>query len=125
MPSRRSVSLIRLFIVDFAHELIHITGPFFLAERIKYPPVFQAIGTEDEAFEVSQITLFDEKLKKAGVESAAVVVEGAHHSFDMAAELGDEIHLSVIVPAVSFVEKLVRSSAESVPGLDSGTEARV
>jgi acetyl esterase/lipase len=82
-------------------------GPYHVAEKVRYPPVFQAMGTEDEAFDISQALSFDEQLKRSGVESKLMVLEGLGHSFDIKAEVGSEIHLSVIVPAVNFAEASV------------------
>lgn len=83
-------------------------GPYFLAEDIAYPPVFQAIGTEDEAFDASQVTTFDDQLKKFRVDRMTMIFEGKHHSFDMKSLIGDEVHLSVMSPAADFVERYAR-----------------
>lgn len=85
-------------------------GPYYLVDDIRYPPVFQAMGTEDEVFDISQVLSFNKKLKERGVESKVCVVEGKGHSFDMKGEIGDEIYLSVIVPAVNFAELCLASS---------------
>ena len=73
-------------------------------EKIRYPPVFRAMGTEDKAFDISQVAYFDQQLKRYGVESKLIVVEGMGHSFDMKAEVSGEIHASVIVSTINFAE---------------------
>lgn len=75
---------------------------------MKYPPVFQAIGSEDEAFDVLQIVSFDEQLSQTGIESRMVIVDGMGHSSDMKANIGGEIHKFVIVPAVTFAEECLK-----------------
>jgi hypothetical protein len=42
--------------------------------------------------------------------SKVCVVEGKGHSFDMKMEVGDEIYVSVTLPAVDFAEMCVASS---------------
>lgn len=77
-------------------------GPCYLTDDIQYPPVFQAMGTEDEVFDISQVHSFDLKLKEKGVKSKVVVVTGKGHSFDMKVDVGDEIYGFVILPAMEF-----------------------
>jgi acetyl esterase/lipase len=79
-------------------------------DEVRFPPVFQAIGTEDEVFDISQVLSFDKKLEKRGTSSKVCVVEGKGHSFDMKTEVGDEIYISVILPAVDFAGCCVASS---------------
>ncbi len=80
-------------------------GPYHLAKWMKFPPVFQAIGTEDEAFDSSQVVSFHQLLRSTGVESKMVILDDMGHSFDMKAVLRDNIHNSVIIPAVDFAEQ--------------------
>ena len=79
-------------------------GPYHLVKKIRYPPVFRAIGTEDEAFDISKVAYFDQQLKRYGVESKLIVVEGMGHSFNIKAEVSGETHASVIVPTINFAE---------------------
>jgi len=65
------------------------------------------VGTEDEAFDISQVISFDQQLQKHGVASKLNIAEGLGHSFDMKAEVGGEVHVSVIKPAVDFAEESV------------------
>lgn len=44
-------------------------GPYHLVEKIQYPPVYQAMGAEDEAFDISQVISFDQQLKRYGVQA--------------------------------------------------------
>jgi hypothetical protein len=37
-------------------------------DEVRFPPVFQAMGAEDEVFDISQVLSFDKKLKKGGDE---------------------------------------------------------
>lgn len=74
---------------------------------MKFPPVFQAIGTEDEAFDSSQVVSFHELLRINGVECTMVILDDMGHSFDMKAVIPVNIHNSVILPAVDFAERFV------------------
>lgn len=85
-------------------------GPYHLVNKIRYPPIFQGIGTENEVFHISQALSFDMKLKGMGLESKVCAIEGEGHSFDMKIEIGDEIYVSVILPAVDFAEHCVARS---------------
>jgi hypothetical protein len=54
-------------------------GPYYLLGETRYPPVFQAMGAEDEVFDVSQVLSFAKRLKSTGVDSKLCVVEGKGH----------------------------------------------
>ena len=69
--------------------------------------MFQAIGTEDEAFDTSQVISFDKQLRSTGAQSKMIIVDGLGHSFDMNAELGGEVYKAVIVQAVDFAHECV------------------
>ncbi len=72
-------------------------------DKTRFSPVFHAIGKEDEVFDVEPAVSFDQQLKRIGIESR-LILEGKGPSFDMIAEAGDEVNLSVIMPAVDFAE---------------------
>jgi dipeptidyl aminopeptidase/acylaminoacyl peptidase len=88
-------------------------GPYPLVNKIRYPPIFQGMGTEDEVFHISQVLSFDIKLREMGLESKVCAIEGEGHSFYMKIEVGDEIYVSVILPAVDFAEHCVTRSRDN------------
>lgn len=80
-------------------------SPLHLLEsgKVRYPPVYMVIGTEDEVFDTSHVTEFDAALKKRGIESRAAVVPGARHAFNAWANVGDEVEVKIIKPAVEWI----------------------
>ncbi|KAH8812928.1 Alpha/Beta hydrolase protein [Xylogone sp. PMI_703] len=84
-------------------EISPIYFPDHLFADSIWPPTYQYIGSMDEAFEESHVITFDEKLKKNGIPSKAVVVDGKSHAFDMESQIGDEIHKTVISPAADWI----------------------
>ncbi len=69
-------------------------GPYHLVNKIRYPSI-------------SQVLSFDTKLKGMGLEGKVCAIEGQGHSFDMRIEIGDEIYVLKILPAVDFAENCV------------------
>ena len=53
------------------------------------------------------------KLKGMGLEGKICAIEGEGHSFDMKIEIGDEIYVSVVLPAVDFAEHYVARSRDN------------
>ncbi|KAH8811042.1 Alpha/Beta hydrolase protein [Xylogone sp. PMI_703] len=90
---------------------IHFPDSLFVSPDLKtlpkWPPTYQYIGSLDEAFDESHVLLFDKKLKKHGIPSKAVIVEGKGHAFDMEAEIGDQMHHDIIRPAAEWVIRWV------------------
>ncbi len=54
---------------------------------------FQGMETEGEVFHISQVLLFDVKLKAMGLERKVCDIEGEGHSFDMRIGIGDEVYV--------------------------------
>lgn len=83
--------------------LTWLEGPLKQCEKIRYPPVYQVMGTEDDIFEITHVNEFHEALAKTGVKCEKVLVQGAGHALDMWAEIGGDLHKGIISPAVEWV----------------------
>ncbi|KEQ68320.1 alpha/beta-hydrolase [Aureobasidium namibiae CBS 147.97] len=83
---------------------IHLLpAPLFLCQSIRYPPVYQIMGSEDSVFECSHVTEFAAALDEQGVPHAEHIVQGADHAFEMSTKPGDTYHLTVFKPAVEWI----------------------
>ncbi len=78
-------------------------GPLQLCRHVKYPPVYQAMGTNDEIFDISQVNHFHHALESQGIPCKKVILPGLLHAFDVREDVGSEIHLNVLRPAVRWV----------------------
>lgn len=78
-------------------------GPLALCRKSKWPPTYQILGTADEIFAVDQVEDFDVELRNQGVPCKTVVLDGMNHAFDIAAEIGSDVHNNVINPAVDWI----------------------
>jgi acetyl esterase/lipase len=85
-------------------------SPLQLAKKIRYPPLYQAMGTADEIFEVSHIHNFHSTLKSQGIPCEMVIIEGAIHAFDVREHIGGEVHETIIKPAVNWVAQFAGKS---------------
>ncbi|OAP56498.1 hypothetical protein AYL99_09677 [Fonsecaea erecta] len=68
-----------------------------------WPPTFQMIGDNDEAFEASQLTKFHDRLRQLGIPSGVLVVPESSHAFEGMSKIGDNVHLRYIKPACEFL----------------------
>lgn len=75
-----------------------------------FPPTVQVIGDCDEAFELSQVSGFHDKLQQADVKSAMLVVPGASHGFESMSRVGDRVHNRFLTTACDIVEEFAMIS---------------
>ncbi|KIX95108.1 uncharacterized protein Z520_09024 [Fonsecaea multimorphosa CBS 102226] len=83
-------------------EKIEFISAYF-GDLSDWPPTFQMVGDTDEAFDVTQLSLFHDKLRDHNIPSAMLVVPQKSHGYEGMAKIGDPTHLRYIQPACEFV----------------------
>lgn len=85
----------------------HTLGPLHLAKQIAYPPTYQILGSIDNLFDVSHAHKLGECLNSRGIAHKEHIVNGQPHGFDNFTDMRDDVHLSVICPAVDWIAGIV------------------
>lgn len=70
-----------------------------------YPPTYQILGSQDDLFSTTHATSLAESLERQQISHEEHIVDGANHAFDLWSEMGDQIHLEVMRPAVDWIIK--------------------
>ncbi|KAH7310042.1 Alpha/Beta hydrolase protein [Rhexocercosporidium sp. MPI-PUGE-AT-0058] len=80
-------------------------SPLYLCTQpaIKYPPIYQIMGTSDDVFDTSHVHDFYAALTSLSIPAVKVLVPNVLHAFDISAEIGSEVHRDVVRPAVGWV----------------------
>lgn len=85
------------------------TAPLQLCRKIKYPPVYQIMGSVDSCYSSSHVRNLAAALEEEGVPHVEHIVEGKDHAFDMRAESGDSVHQEVMSPAAKWIISQAKS----------------
>ncbi|KUJ11618.1 alpha/beta-hydrolase [Mollisia scopiformis] len=104
-------------------EEIDEISPLQLCQRIRYPPIYQVIGTSDDIFDTYHVTEFHDALTAQGIHCEKVLVPEKGHAFDVYEKVGGEVHTKILNPAAEWAAAFalgpgghrVRATADSPP----------
>ncbi|CZS92953.1 uncharacterized protein RAG0_03445 [Rhynchosporium agropyri] len=86
-----------------AKEEIDAISPIHILETTSFPPVYQIMGDCDDVFDTLHVKNFHAALIARSVPAVEILVPNVLHAFDIPAEIGSEIHMSFVEPAVKWI----------------------